>query len=815
MPGSGRKFAAQKLNRKMKQLPRQLWTLCLLLFSLQLLANDPEEGNGIIKGKITTADGQPAAFVTIQFKGLKRTAITGEDGSFAVRNLPAGTYELEISLAGYETTTKTVIVSDKETIAINIELKLSEKELEAVTVTSGRRKFVRKSTDYVARLPLKNIENPQSYSTVTNELMKEQLIVTVDDALKNAPGIDKLWSSTGRGNDGAAYFTLRGFAVQPSMINGIAGLSNGGLDPANIERLEVIKGPSGTLFGSSLVSFGGLINIVTKKPYDRFGGEVSYTGGAFGLNRVTADFNTPLGKDSNVLLRVNGAYHYENSWQDAGFKRSVFVAPSLVYTASDRLSFHFNAEFYSSESTNPLMVFLNRNRKLIATTPGGLGIDFKRSFTANDITIKTPTVNLYGQMNYKIADQWTAQTVVSQSVRKSQGLYSYVMFMGATDTLLSRYVGAQNSTGTTLDLQQNFIGDFKVLGLRNRLVAGIDFFSNKGNNNTGYVLFDNVNSVKPDDPRYGQISKAAVEAKLAAVNPARNITTQYTYSAYASDVLNVTDQLLLMASLRVDRFDNKGTYNVANGKTTGDYAQTAFSPKLGAVYSILKDRLSVFANYMNGFKNVPAATQPDGTVSNFKPQQANQWEGGIKMDLLGGKLAGTVSYYDIFVTNVTRPDPGKAGFTIQDGNIYSRGIEADIIANPLPGLNIIAGYAYNDSKNDATDSTTIGLRPVNAGPQNLANAWISYSLLNGDFKGLGIGFGGNYASENKITNTTTTGVFTLPAYTVFNASLFYNARTFRVGVKVDNLTNKEYFKGWTTVEPMMPRRVSASVSFRF
>ncbi len=174
-----------------------------------------------------------------------------------MRNLPAGTYELEISLAGYETTTKAVIVSDKETIAVSITLKLSEKELETVTVTSGRRKFIRKSSDYVSRMPLKNMENPQAYSTISNELMKEQLIVNVDDALKNAPGIDKLWSSTGRGGDGAAYFTLRGFVIQPSMINGIAGLSNGGLDPANIERLEVIKGPSGTLFGSSLISFGG------------------------------------------------------------------------------------------------------------------------------------------------------------------------------------------------------------------------------------------------------------------------------------------------------------------------------------------------------------------------------------------------------------------------------------------------------------------------------------------------------------------------------------------------------------------------------
>ena len=126
-------------------------------------------------------------------------------------------------------------------------------------------------------------------------------------------------------------------------------------------------------------------------------------------------------------------------------------------------------------------------------------------------------------------------------------------------------------------------------------------------------------------------------------------------------MLNITDQLLLMLSLRVDRFDNKGTYNQRTAASTGAYAQTAFSPKLGMLYAVIKDRLSVFGNYMNGFRNVAAVTQPDGSVSNFTPQQANQWEGGVKADLFNHKLTATLSYYDIYVTDVTRADPFKAG----------------------------------------------------------------------------------------------------------------------------------------------------------
>src|SRR5690606_3805425 len=151
---------------------------------------------------------------------------------------------------------------------------------------------------------LKNLENPQVYTIVSADLFKQQAITNFDDALKNVPGIYKLWESTGRGGDGASYYALRGFEAQATMINGLPGLTSGSLDPANIERIEVIKGPSGTLFGGNLISYGGLVNTVTKKPYAGFGGEVSYTAGSFGLNRVTADINAPL-KGDNVLLRVN------------------------------------------------------------------------------------------------------------------------------------------------------------------------------------------------------------------------------------------------------------------------------------------------------------------------------------------------------------------------------------------------------------------------------------------------------------------------------------------------------------------------------
>ncbi|QJB32248.1 TonB-dependent receptor [Chitinophaga oryzae] len=813
---------------------RKLSALLLTLFSL-IAGVNAQSGTGGIKGNIVTSEGEPAAFVSVRIEQHSRGTVTDGKGDFAFRRLEPGTYVLQVSLLGYEPMAETVTVTAGQTATVKLHLQVSKTQLSEVTVVGGQNKLANKESDYIARLPIKNLENPQVYNVIGKELMKEQVITSFDDALKNAPGVTRLWSSTGRGGDGAGYFTMRGFAVQPTMVNGIAGISNGSPDPADIERVETIKGPSGTLFGSSLVSFGGLINIVTKKPYDAFGGEISYTGGTYGLNRVTADLNTPLNKDKSVILRTNAAYHSEGSFQDAGFKRSWFLAPSLSYRVNDRLSFLVNTEFYSGEGTNPTMIFLNRRRQLIARTPDQLGIDFTRSFTSNDIVIKTPSVNLFGQANYKISDQWTSQTTVSRSTRRSQGYYSYVMFldeggtrdnpMPANDTLISRYLARQNSTTTATDVQQNFIGDFKIGSLRNRLVAGLDFLSQfTENDNSPYIRFDLINTVNPKDPRYSQLNKAAVDARLAqaTTGQVRNATTNYTYSAYVSDVLNITDQLIAMASLRVDHFVTKPTKNYVTGeKGKDDFSQTSVSPKFGLIYQVVKDKVSLFANYMNGFKNSAPVTQSLPEYSGvLKPQQANQFEGGVKLNVLNNKLSMSASYYNILVTNMTRSidvekDGNHYNITVQDGSQRSKGVEVDLIANPLPGLNIVAGYGYNDSKMEKSDSGILGRRPVSAGPEHVANWWISYTATSGKLHGLGLGFGGNYGSENLITNSKATGVFTLPSYTVLNAGIFYQVNAYRLALKMDNITDKAYYGGWTTVERMMPRRFSASVAFKF
>jgi iron complex outermembrane receptor protein len=264
-----------------------------------------------------------------------------------------------------------------------------------------------------------------------------------------------------------------------------------------------------------------------------------------------------------------------------------------------------------------------------------------------------------------------------------------------------------------------------------------------------------------------------------------------------------------MLSLRADRYDDKGTYYPAQDSTVGAFTQNTLSPKLGLVYEIVDKQVSLFGNYMNGFSNT-GGTNFDGVT--FKPQQANQWEAGIKVDAFRHKLSSTISYYNIDVTNTTRDDLDHPGYSIQDGTQVSKGVEAEVIANPFAGLNIVAGYTYNDSKMTRSNKDVEGLRPATAGPQHLANLWMSYKLTKGAAKGLGVGFGGNYGSSAFQTNTSTF-VFTIPSYTVLDATVYYDRPSYRLGIKVDNLTNEKY---WSfRLAPQMPTRVTANITFRF
>lgn len=784
------------------------------------------EKNGTIKGTITTSDGKPAEAASIILKETKKNALSEEDGSFSIQGIQPGNYELIASLLGYQSVQQTVKIEDGKTTSITLKLNASSKELSEVTISSAHNKFKTSGSKDAAKLPLANLENPQVYSTVNKELLQEQAVFSADDAVKNTPGITKLWGATGRVGDGGSYLSLRGFTVQAQLRNGLSGNVTTTMDAANLERIEVVKGPSGTLYGSSLTSYGGLVNRVTKKPYETLGGEVDYAGGSYNFNRLSADINTPLDSAKKALLRINTAYNSIGSFQDNGYNKSFAFDPSFTYKINDRLTFSVEAEFNHASGTSPVMYFFGTTvADLGVNRADQLSVDYKKSYQSNDLIQTSDNANIYSVAEYKISSHWKSLTSFSATNSQASGVEAYFYLLPHNDSI-SRNVWTVDGTNNTLQIQQNFVGDFSIGHLRNRLVAGLDFINEKANIRyidpaNGTDNFDIVNTTGPI-PNYNNFNNASVNQLYENVpkSVSYNRYNNYTYSAYASDVLNITENLLAMASLRVDHFSSKSITDPVSGTATQSFDQTTLSPKFGLVYQVVKDKVALFGNYMNGFSNPGYnLTYDAATATNvsklFKSEQANQWEGGVKLDVFDGRLSSTISYYDIMVKNKVRPDAEHANASVQDGTQYSKGIEAEVRANPFAGFNIIIGFAHNDSKMEKSSDYDNGRRPQTAGSPNSGNLWLSYTLTSGKAKGLGIGFGGNYASDNEVINNSYNGVFTLPAYTILNGGIFYNRQKFRIALNVNNLTNKEYWIGYTTVNPQMLRQFIGSVAYKF
>ncbi|GAA3948037.1 TonB-dependent receptor [Chitinophaga oryziterrae] len=808
--------------------PRSLRQTLILIFSLFIssfataVANDLEDNNGAIKGKVITSDGHAAADVAVILQGTKYATTTDGSGTFSFHNVPAGNYQVVVSLTGYSNVTKDIVVESGKTTNESFQLAVSSKQLGEIVITGNQNKLVKKSSDYVSKLPLRNLENPQVYSTITKDLITQQMVFTVDDAMRNAPGITKMWEATGRSGDGGAYYTSRGFVTQSLLRNGVTGNVSSKIDATNLESIEVIKGPSATLFGSTLTSYGGLINRITKKPYDHFGGEISYAGGTYAYNRFSADINTPLDSAKTLLFRLNTAYTDEGSFTDNGFNKALAIAPGITYKASDRLTFQFDAEyFYNNGTGNPFFFFPYSGvvSEVLGTDRADkLHLDYNRLFASKDLTQVSKNMNFFATMNYKISDQWTSQTVFSNTNSFSNGAGPYFYLM-AHDSISRNDQSTNNSRVSTTELQQNFIGDFKTGRFRNRFVGGLDVFYLNSDQIFAATGFDAIPS-HGNIPTYNDFNRANLDKTYQSLTYNYQypyIYKRYTYSAYASDVLNITDNLMVQAALRVDYYNNKGDYSKTAGTYSGGYDQTALSPKFGFVYQILKDKLSLFGNYQNGFQNKDGKNYKNETL---KPEQANQLEGGVKMDLFGGRLTGTLSYYNIKVKDLVRtytgPDqnPVTAYNVIQDGTQASKGFEAEVIANPFLGFSVVAGFAYNDSKLEKAD-TDEGRRPATANAPMSANLWLNYRISQGAVKGLSFGFGGNYASDNKIVNSDAQGVFILPAFTVLNASVSFDTPKFRIGAKLDNLTNQKYWIGWSSMNPQKPRSLVGSIAFKF
>jgi len=762
-----------------------------VLFLLCGLTAYTQNNYGAIKGIITTSDGQPAPFITMRIEQLDKGSITNEKGAYLIRNIPAGPHTLKISAIGIINQEKEIFLTAGQTLIANFSIRENTSQLKEIIIKANYNKL--RSSDDVAKLSLKNLENPQVYNVVTKDLLAEQVVTDVRQAFQNIPG-----ATVATDPAGGINVMSRGFSTSVGARNGLPFVAVGrsSLDFINIENIEVLKGPAGTLFGNAVASYGGVVNMVTKKPFADFAGEIGYSTGSYGLQRVTADINTPLNKEKTVLFRATSALHKQLSFLTDGHTNRLSFNPSILYKASDRLSLSLDLETYSED--------LNKIQYYSSLT--ALGIDnikelpvkYNQSFFGNSFNAKASTTRTYGRAEYKISDQWTSVTdaaITNENIDHSyQGYLSFI----SPDSILREGGDFGPIRAIVTDLQHNLKGDFKIGRLRNRFVWGVDYVSfNQKRNSKGTLILDTIDITGNIEP----VNEAEMVQAYARASENPGYNSQYKYqqlASYVSDVVDLTDNLFLLASVRFDRYMLEGA---------GGYNQNSWTPRFGIVYQPVKDHISLFGNYTSGFTNYGVASLPDGSVFVYKPSFARQWEGGIKINTLQNRLSGSVSYYTININDAPRSDPD--GTPHQDGKQKSNGFEIDLRATPARGLSVTAGYGYNLNKYIKSDYAEGKLTA--GSPKNVANIWASYKFgSNTVLQHMGIGAGVNYADRCYLDDGNT---IILPSYAYVNSTIFYESSKWRLGAALNNISNKRYWNAYAT--PQTPRNITANVTFRF
>ncbi|WP_439583018.1 TonB-dependent siderophore receptor [Dyadobacter bucti] len=756
---------------------KKLLSYVLFLTSIQSFAQ-----TGNIQGKVTTSDGKPAEFVNVVLERTTRGATVDEAGHYTVNKIPAGEYTLVASFTGLVTQKKQVTIAAGESLTVDFTLAEDNQQLQEVIVRASANRVTDKSSEMVARMPISNLQNPQAFNVVGKELMKQQNVVAITDAFKNAPGVvAALYPSGGIGA------LSRGFSTGIDARNGLQTTSGrGSADIAKVERIEFIKGPSGTLFGAGISSFGGVVNLVTKKPFETFRGSVDLSVGSFGLGRISADVNTPLNAERSLLLRVNTALQRQDSYNERGFYNSALFAPSVLYKPSNRLSVLVDAEIYSVNSIRPTYVRITPDAGI--RSYADIPLDYKKSLLQNDLDAKTNTAKFFTEAKYRLNGGWTSTTHFSYVNESTERSYQdYPVWISPTEVTIdvSRYGPVGNNY---VNLQQNFNGSFLTGPLKHTVLAGANVTQYLGRGQSGGTgIIRTLNVTNGNLPKIDRILVDSALVPGTMLNWGRSNTI--TYGAYAADVISFSDRLYAMLSLRYEYFEDKSV-----GPWSSPYTQSSLSPKLGLVYQVIKDRVSVFANYMNGYQNYPSIVQPDGSTLQVKPIYAIQYEGGVKADLFDKKINTTLSYYYINIDNAVRY--GSNSFAFQDGKQVSKGIELDFTANPAQGLTMILGYGYNNNR--ILGAENLDRNISSNSPQHVGNYWVNYQFQTGALRNFGLGAGGNYVSDAYFDDA---NLFLLPSYHTVNASAFYETGKIRIGFKLNNIGDQKSWGYWGAPNP--------------
>jgi iron complex outermembrane receptor protein len=673
------------------------------------------------------------------------------------------------------------------------------------------------------RSGLKPMDTPQSVQIIGSEIIEQQQSIRLSDVVKNVNGV---YVGSARGGAQESFYS-RGYDMTANNMfkNGFRFSSGSIPEVSSLEKVEVLKGSAALLYGN--VAPGGILNMVTKSPSFQKGGEVSMQVGSYSFYKPSIDIYGPL--NNSIAYRFTGSYENSESFRDVVKKERYYINPSLLFKVSDKTQITLQGDYLHDDWTPDFgtgaigkeIADVPRNTYLGATWSNGQTRQTTVSAFINHDINKNWKLNFNTSFqNYDRASKGT------ERVQPKADPYGY------WERPLGQNKNSEQIIGEQLSLQ----GCFLTGKVKHQLFTGVDFENSFAESNTftfSPTTYGSGNIFDFENFDQGGAIPDATHTKIVKTDTNR-------FGIYAQDLISLTDKFKVLAGLRWSwqEAQAENTDLIKNTiKEDPKRIDEAFTPKVGLVYQPTKD-LSLFTSYANSFTPNTGVTIYGETIA---PSMIDQYEVGVKKDFWRGILSTNVTLYQIVNSNLAQTAEFKADGTsntdsnvkVLSGETTSKGIEIDITARPTEGMNIMAGYSYNDMRYTETSglngSFIEGDRLVRT-PANTANLSFFYTLQSGKLKGVSFGANGNYIGDrlggwnDQIVVNSTTGAVTIndrdipiEGYTTIDLSAGYTWKKFSILCKLSNITNELNYTVHEnySINPIAPRQVMTSIKYKF
>ncbi len=813
--------------------------------------------NSTIKGRVMDKTNAPIVGATVVYSTNAQNVVTatGNSGNFFIEGLKDTKGILKISFVGYQTLEVNLSDGQRNTEALFLTLEQSITELKGVEIVGRVKKSYHSDYSFSAtKLPIQNKELPQAISSITKELITDQQAFHVGDAVKVASGVVP--------SSFYNQYSIRGISQneEGQIINGLRTRQFYFLQPltANIERVEVLKGPASVTLSS--VDPGGSINMVTKKPLPIDRKEISMAAGSFSTIRGTLDFTGPLNESKTLLYRLNGAVQEAKSYRDLINNKSILISPSISYIPNERTAVNVEV-IYNSMQGN-----LDRGQPIFGavagvtnlnSTPISLNLGAPGDFFQSKELLIMGSLSHQFTKKIKLNVQYMKQTW-TEDLQEHRTINAFAPDINGNT--IANLVGmrfVQRKQFWNIDnVNAYFNFDFDLGPTRHVLVAGYDlhswqklpgggqnsargFLLNDGSVTRGFdpanaanyqtIAYGDVTIPRPNVPHFDlsnpsttirNISDYNLNSRFAIPNA---LTT--THATYVQDFIKL-GKLSLLLSLRAEWFEDITNHNTSKAAS---FTNKVLIPRVGITYEIFKN-INAYAVYLEGYQPqsntvtlMPSTGSffwADQSAAQFEPLISDLKEFGIKASFFDNSIVVNSAIYEINQKNIliSANDPNNPDLLVQRGADRSRGFEVDIAGFITPDWQVNVSYSYIDASIvDDDDENLIGKRKENT-PFNSGNLWTRYNFPQSSvLKGIGIGFGMQYQGT-KIPWFTRD--FEVPAFTIFDAALYYAPAkgNLQLALNLRNLANETYWLGaqtYTRLFPGAPRNYMLTATYRF